>query len=81
MFKPIFLQNSLIKFYLMDLEHLEIKILILLLLMNFVKIGLKYGITLSSGTSALHVALLALNLKKMMRLLCHQLQCQLLLML
>lgn len=28
------------------------------------KIGVKYGITLSSGTSALHVALLGLNLKK-----------------
>ena len=31
------------------------------------KIGVKYGVTLSSGTSALHVALLGLNLKKMMR--------------
>ena len=29
--------------------------------------GSKYGLAVSSGTSALHLALLSLNLKKMMR--------------
>ena len=49
----------------MDLEHLEIKILILLLLMNFCKkIGLKYGITLSSGTYLHYMCFTSIKLEK-----------------
>ncbi len=31
------------------------------------KIGVKYGVTVSSGTAGLHTALLSLELKKMMK--------------
>ena len=39
-----------------------------ILVKNFCKkIGTKYGVTVSSGTAGLHVALLSLELKKMMK--------------